>query len=121
METFQDSLTAMNVIYVAVIAISVVIIFVLHVKSKGRTSSVAAGAFIIFGPVLGVVINSWQTIREAGWRESFDRMSDALTNADLKELSVRVICMGLAAAAIAAIVAAIVKRDEWFNHLRRVK
>ena len=122
METFTDYLTIANVIYVALSVISLVIIFLLHVKSEGRTSPIAAGTFVIFGPVLGVVITSWHALREIGLRASFDRISEVLTNGpDLKELSVRVISMGLAVAAVAAIGAAIVNRNEWFNHLRRVK
>ncbi len=122
METIQEYLNTSNTIYIAVIAISVAIIFLLHVKSEGRTSPIAAGTFVILGPVLGVIITWWHAIREVSWREDVNRVTDALTNApDMKQLSVRLICMGLAAAAIAAIVVATVKRNEWFNHLRRVK
>ena len=122
METVLEFANAVKLIYVVVIAISVAIIFLLHVKSEGRTSPIAAGTFVIFGPALGVVITAWHAMREASWRENLNQIADALTNApDMKVLGLRVICMGLAAAAVAAIGAAIVKRNEWFNHLRRVK
>jgi hypothetical protein len=113
METFTAYLTIANMIYVAVSVLSLAIIFVLHVKSKGRTSGFAVVAFIIFGPVLGVVINSWDKMREAGLQKSFEQISETLMNGtDLTLLGLRAVCIGLAAGAIAAIGTAIISRGE---------
>jgi hypothetical protein len=113
METVDTYLTATNIICMVVSVMSLLIILRLHAKSNGRTSGFAAVAFIIFGPVLGVVINSWDELREAGLQKGFEQISETLMNGtDLTLLGLRAISIGLAAGAIAAIGAAIVRRGE---------
>lgn len=102
-----------NVPWVAAGTGALLTIGYLHRLSQGRTSPLAAFAFVLVGPVAGTTIGVGYAILGKLKRVYVSH----ITYEVIQEFCLTMICAGLVAGAIVAVLAAIEKRQEWFNHL----
>lgn len=90
------------------------VIAYLHYLSLGRTTPLAAFVFVICCFLTGIAASMPFLIDELKGRPSVAR----LTTVDFHYFFAVVICFSLVVAALVAVVTAIEKRGEWFNHRR---
>ncbi|QEG33290.1 J domain-containing protein [Bythopirellula goksoeyrii] len=95
-------------------AISILLLLLMHRMSLGRTSPIAAAAFVICGPLIGTFVVIAYAISEV---LEVKRGMFVAADDEIHLLVLRFVCAGFIGAAIAAAIAANDKRDEWFNHL----
>lgn len=92
---------------------SLMIVGYLHSLSLGRTSPLAAFAFVISTAVIGIGAGLPYLIGELQGKAFVQNISDE----DMNQFFVATPCYGMVVAAIVAVIAAIENRDVWFNHL----
>lgn len=86
----------------------------LHILSLGRTSPLAAFAFIISTAVIGLVAGLPYLVAELKEKEWVSR----ITQSEINDFFVAIPCYAMVVAGVVAVIVAIDNRDEWFNHLR---
>lgn len=84
----------------------------LHKNSRGRTIPAAAWAFLVCGPVAGVLISIPVALMAAGsesgrWQE--------VSDGDVGKFALAMCGVGVLGATIASMFVASLNRDEWFN------
>lgn len=84
----------------------------LHKNSRGRTIPAAAWAFLVCGPVAGVLISIPFALMAAGnetgrWQE--------VSDGDVGKFALAMCGVGVLGATIASMFVASLNRDEWFN------
>ena len=101
--------------WLAVGAVSLVVLIVLHWSTLSRTSPIAALGFFLCGPVVAAIATVWFAFQAALAADRGMEPPPALATFDPYAFGAKLLCGALFGAAFFAIVAAIDKRDEWFN------
>lgn len=92
---------------------SLLIIAYLHSRSLGRTTPLASFAFVGFLAISSLASIFPYMAMEIQGKNSIPNVAED----EIQHLILAVVCASLVAACVVAIVTAVIKREEWFNHL----
>lgn len=92
---------------------ALLVIGYLHHLSLGRTTPLVVFSFIAFAFLAGLVASFPYLIAEMEWTESARQITDH----DIFIFFIKIGSLSLVVSAFVAAFAAMLKRDEWFNHL----
>ncbi|MEO2048977.1 MAG: hypothetical protein ABGX16_20665 [Pirellulales bacterium] len=107
---FPEHLELQDWLWIVIPITSFIVVAILHIRSMGQTSPLAALSFVVAGPFMGVLISIPYAILE----NQGSRFTTQITMVDIFSFAAKMFMLGLVAAAATAVITAIVKRNEWF-------